>query len=98
MVVGCGEVLNPQECFTPDEMKKYNSDKNSDKTVVIRSEKEVINTKPGKGTTTWKFKIQNTRDVAWDASKTFILDAARINLPNGKTSLAMSAYPVESAK
>lgn len=98
MVVGSGELLNPQECFTPDELKKYNSAKNSDKTVVIRSEKDVINTKPGKGTTTWKFKIQNTRDVAWGASKAFILDAARINLPSGKTSLAMSAYPVESAK
>jgi hypothetical protein len=31
------------------------------------------------------------------ASKAFIWDAARINLPNGKTALAESAYPVESA-
>jgi len=98
MVVGSGELLNPQECFTPDELKKYNSAKNSDKTVVIRSEKDIINSSAKKGTTTWKFKIQNTRDVAWAASKAFILDAARINLPSGKTSLAMSAYPVESAK
>jgi hypothetical protein len=36
--------------------------------------------------------------VAWAASKAFILDAARINLPDGKKSLAMSAYPVESTK
>ena len=36
--------------------------------------------------------------MAWAASKAFILDAAMINLPSGKKSLAMSAYPVESTK
>jgi aminopeptidase N len=36
--------------------------------------------------------------VAWAASKAFILDAARINLPSGKKCMAMSAYPAESIK
>ncbi|MBK43004.1 MAG: peptidase M1, partial [Flavobacteriaceae bacterium] len=45
---------------------------------------------------TWKFKIENSRDVAWSSSTSFILDAARINLPSGKKSIAMSVYPVES--
>lgn len=99
-VVGSGELLNPQDCFTPGQLKKYNDAKNSDKTVIIRSEKEVADKKAQtkKGNATWKFKIQNARDVAWGASKAFILDAARINLPSGKKSLAMSAYPVESTK
>jgi hypothetical protein len=100
IVVGSGELLNPQECFTADQLKKYNDAKASDKTVVIRSEKDVTDKSKQvqKATSTWKFKIQNTRDVAFGASRAFVLDAARINLPSGKKSLAMSAYPVESIK
>ena len=100
IVVGSGELLNPQECFTADQLKRYNEAKGSDKTVVIRSEKDITDksAQPKKGNSTWKFKIQNTRDVAWGASKAFILDAAKINLPSGKKSLAVSAYPVESTK
>ncbi|MBL7742457.1 MAG: M1 family metallopeptidase [Chitinophagaceae bacterium] len=99
-VVGSGELINPQECFSAEQAKKYNDARNSDKTVVIRSEKDITNkdATPKKAANTWKFKIQNTRDVAWAASKAFIIDAARINLPSGKKSLALSAYPVESAK
>ncbi len=100
IVVGSGELLNPQDCFTADQLKRYNEAKGSDKTIVIRSAKDVTdkNAGPKKASSTWKFKIQNTRDVAWGASKAFILDAARINLPSGKKSLAVSAYPVESTK
>lgn len=100
VVVGSGELLNPQDCFTADQLKKYNDAKNSDKTITIRSEKEANekNASAKKGNTTWKFRITNARDVAWAASKAFIIDAARINLPGGKKSLAMSAYPVESTK
>lgn len=98
IVVGSGELVNPAECFTAEEAKRYAAAKISDKTIVIRTADEInngsINTK--KGTTTWKFKIQNTRDVAWAASKAFVLDGAKINLPGGKKSLALSAYPVES--
>jgi hypothetical protein len=100
IVVGSGELLNPQECFTAEQLKRYNEAKGSDKTVVIRSEKDITDkiAPSKKGNSTWKFRIQNTRDVAWAASKAFILDAAKINLPSGKKSLAMSAYPIESAK
>ena len=99
MVVGSGELINAAECLTADEAKKYAAAKNSDNTVVIRGEQDVNSSKTGKpGTNTWKFKIQNTRDVAWAASKAFILDGAKINLPGGKKSLALSAYPVESIR
>jgi hypothetical protein len=40
--------------------------------------------------------MSNTRDVAFSASRAFVWDAARIDLPGGKTSLAESVYPVES--
>lgn len=97
MVVGSGELLNPAETLLPAEAKKYAEAKVSDKTVVIRSQQDVDNNSIKKsGKSTWKFKINNTRDVAWAASKAFVLDGAKINLPSGKSSLALSAYPVES--
>ena len=100
IVVGSGELQNPQDCLTPEQISRLNEVKSSDKTVTIRSDKEVTDkkTRPGKPTCTWKFKIQNARDVAWAASKAFVWDAARINLPSGKKSMAVSVYPVESIK
>jgi hypothetical protein len=100
IVAGSGELLNPQECLTAEQLKRWNDAKNSDKTVVLRSEKEVNdkNSRPNKASCTWKFKINNARDVAWAASKAFVWDAAKINLPSGKKSMAISVYPVESIK
>ncbi len=100
IVVGSGELQNPQECLTAEQQKRWNEAKNSDKTVTIRSEKEVSdkNSRPNKPACTWKFKITNTRDAAWAASKAFVWDAAKINLPSGKKSMAVSVYPVESIK
>jgi hypothetical protein len=97
VVVGSGELLNAQECLTASQYKKYTEAKASEKTVVIRSEKD-LEDKVKKPMLTWRFKIQNARDVAWAASRAFILDGARINLPSGKKALALSAYPIESAK
>ena len=99
IVVGSGEMQNENEVYTAAQIDRLNNARNSDKTIIIRSAKEVtdIKSRPA-GKLTWKFKIQNARDVAWAASKAFVLDAARINLPSGKKALALSAYPVESIK
>jgi hypothetical protein len=98
ILVGSGELQNPQECYTAEQMKRWASAKTSDKTVMIRSDKEVTqkNSRPSTANSTWKFKIQNTRDVAWAASRAFVQDAAKINLPSGKKSIAISVYPAES--
>lgn len=98
IVVGSGELLNPQECYTEEQMKRWEAARNSDKTVTIKSEKEAKDKKsrPQSGNITWKFSMQNTRDVAWAASEAFIQDAARINLPSGKKCMAVSVYPAES--
>jgi hypothetical protein len=100
IVVGSGELQNAQECYTAEQLKRWATAKTSDKTVIIRSDKEVNdpNSRLKTATTTWKFKIQNTRDVAWAASKAFVQDAAKINLPSGKKCMAISVYPVESIK
>ncbi|SRR5579871_2796421 len=100
IVVGSGELQNPSEVLTAEQIKRLKQAKESDKTVIIRSESEVTDpaSRPAKDKLTWKFKITNARDVAFAASTAFVWDAARINLPSGKKSLAMSVYPVESAK
>lgn len=95
-VVASGELLNENEVYSKEETNRWNQARNSDKTVMIRPESEIGKNKSS-GTKTWKFKITQARDFAWASSASFILDAARINLPNGKKSLAISAYPVESA-
>ena len=98
IIVGSGELTNPQECYTAEQMTRWAAAKSSDKTVIIRSDKEVTdpNSRPKQPNCTWKFKTTNTRDVAWAASKAFVQDAAKINLPSGKKSIAISVYPVES--
>ena len=98
VVLGSGELLNPQEVFTAEELRRWNAAKASDKTTAIRTVADVTDPKsrPAKSQLTWKYKINNTRDAAWAASKAFVIDAARINLPSGKKSLAVSAQPVES--
>lgn len=96
LVVGSGEVTNPNECFTAKQLEKYNAAKNSDATIIINSEADV-KAKPNRtGNITWKFNCTQARDIAWAASKAFVLDGARINLPSGKKALALSAYPAEN--
>ncbi len=98
IVVGSGELVNPTEVYTADQVKKWALAANSETTVVIRSADEVLNpaSRPSKDRLTWKFKCVNARDVAFASSKAFILDACKINLPSGKKSLAVSVYPIES--
>lgn len=100
IVVGSGELLNPNDVLTGEQIKRLAQAAKSDKTVMIRSKDEVNdpNTRPKKsGTLTWRFRCQNTRDVAFATSKAFVWDAAKMNLPSGKPSLAQSVYPAESA-
>ena len=99
IVVCSGELQNEADVLTATQISRMAAAKKSDKTVMIRTEAEVTdpNSRPKAATLTWHYKINNARDVAWGSSKSFIWDAARINLPGGKTSLAMSVYPTESA-
>ena len=99
IVVASGELQNPGEVLTAVQSKRLDMAKKSDKAVMIRSETEVTDpaSRPNGATLTWHYKIANARDVSWASSKAFVWDAARINLPSGKTSLAMSVYPVEAA-
>ena len=99
VVVGSGELLNPLEVLTPAQQGRMAKARASDKTVFIRTVEEVRDAKAHlpKAMLTWHFRCNQTRDVAWAASRAFIWDAARINLPGGKKALAQSVYPAESA-
>jgi hypothetical protein len=99
IVAASGELVNPKEVLTNTQLDRLDQARKSDKTVVIRSAAEVSDPasrpKVG-GTLTWHFQMDRTRDAVWSASPVFVWDAARINLPDGKTSLAESVYPPES--
>lgn len=100
LVTGSGVLLNPEEVLTREQINRLKKAAGSDETVMIRSAEEVTDpaSRPSKkGTLTWKFRIENARDIAWASSRAFVWDAARINLPGGETALAQSFYPVESA-
>jgi hypothetical protein len=99
LVVASGELVNPTEVLTTEQIKRLELARNSDKTVLIRTEDEVKKKsgRTAKNKLVWHFKCHGARDVAFASSAGFIWDAARINLPEGKKSLAMSVYPVESA-
>ena len=99
MVMGSGELTNPQEVLTAEQRQRLSEARASDATVLIRTPEEVEApaAAPAAGEKTWRYHMADTRDVAFTASRAFVWDAARMNLPGGKTALAESVFPVESA-
>ena len=97
-VAGSGELLNPKDVLTAAQQQRLEQARGSDKTVYIVKPDEVgqPSSRPTTaGSKTWRFRMEHTRDVAFAASPAFVWDAARINLPDGKKSLAMSVYAAE---
>ncbi|WP_395045953.1 M1 family metallopeptidase [Flavobacterium sp.] len=100
IVVCSGELINPSEVYTTEQQKRWILASKSDKTIQIRSAEEVTNSSSrptGQSTLNWHFKIKNSRDISWASSSAFVIDAAKINLPSGKKSIAIAAYPAESS-
>ncbi len=98
IVAASGELVNPQEVLSGKQISRLNKAKKSDTTVYIIPPSEVGNKDShtsSNGRSVWHFKMENTRDVSWATSKAFVWDAAKINLPSGKSCMAMSVYPVE---
>jgi len=99
IVAGSGELQNEKEVLSDQQIQRLATARKSDRTVMIRTADEVnhrVSRPISTGTKTWHFKMLNTRDVAFGASKAYLWDAAKVNLPGGKPCLAMSVYPVES--
>ncbi|MGI4741668.1 MAG: M1 family metallopeptidase [Janthinobacterium lividum] len=102
LVGGSGELVNPSEVLTATQQQRLAKAAASDQTVLVRTPAEVTQagSRPAgrNGRLTWHFKCARARDVAWAASSAFVWDAAKMNLPSGRKSLAMSLYPVEAAQ
>jgi len=99
IVYGSGDLQNPSQVLTAEQIKRLALAAKSDKTVTIIGPEEAgkpITRPSAKGNLTWHFTMHNTRDVAFAAGKGMIWDAAKINLPSGRKAMAMSCYPVES--
>lgn len=99
IVVAGAELSNPSEVWTQDQLQRLEKAKNSNETVVIRSAEEVTDPKSrpqGSSELTWKFSLKKAHDISWASSAAFVIDAAKINLNEDRTALAMSAYPEES--
>jgi hypothetical protein len=99
LVVGSGDLQNAAQVLTALQQKRLAAARNSNKTVDIIKPEEVGQpaTHPFKGTLTWHFKMENSRDISWAASTAFIWNGAKVNLPSGRKCIAMAAYPGESA-
>lgn len=96
IVYGSGDLQNPKDVLTDEEIKRLETAANSDKTIPIVGAEDVMKRASKTGDLTWHFTMKNTRDVGWAAGKAMVWDAAKINLPSGRKALAMSCYPVES--
>jgi len=99
LVAGTGSLVNGAEVLTKTQLERLKQAAASDKTIFIRTKEEVNDplSRPKKdGTLTWHYHMDHTRDAVFSASPSFLWDAARINLPGGKTALAESFYPVEA--
>ncbi len=94
IVVGSGELLNPEEVLTSKEIDRLDRASKSSETVPVVTRDEVgsRDVRPvGDGPLTWKFRIRDSRDFAWAASKAFIWDAA-----SWQGVLLQSVYPREA--
>lgn len=100
LVFGSGDLENPEEVLTSTQIARLADAIKSEETIMIVAKEEVgkPETRPAsKENLTWHFNMKNSRDVAWAASKAFMWDAAKVNLPSGRTIISQSAYPVESS-
>jgi hypothetical protein len=93
IVAGSGKLMNQREVLPPDVQKQLRLASESQSTIVVARPENFIS--GGQKLKTWKFECVSTRDVAWAASSAFVWDAAKINLPGGRTAVAMSVYPIE---
>ena len=101
-VVATGALQNEGDVYTRAQRERIAEARRSESRVYIVRPEEVgtAAARPSQaGTTTWRYRAENVRDVAWAASEAFILDAAGadVGMQDGSTNtvLAMAAYPHE---
>ena len=101
-VVATGTLQNEGEVYTRAQRDRLAQARRSESRVYVVEPDEVGTpaARPSQsGTTTWRYRAENVRDVAWAASEAFVLDAANaaVEMGDGSTNdvLILSAYPHE---
>ena len=101
-VVATGTLLNEGEVYTAAQRERLARARQSSTAVPIVTREEVGTPAAHprqSGTTTWRYRAENVRDVAWGASRAFLVDAANaaVRMDDGTTNdvLILSAYPAE---
>ncbi|MDI9257790.1 M1 family metallopeptidase [Flavobacterium sedimenticola] len=92
-----GTLLNRNEVFTPEQVKRYaEAEKSFDKPVIVVTQAEAEAAEKGFSDKkkTWKFKAENVRDFGISTSRKFIYDAMAVKT-GSTTSMAISLYPKE---
>ena len=92
-----GTLLNRNEVFTPEQVKRYaEAEKSFDNPVIVVTQAEAEAREKGFSTAkkTWKFKAENVRDFGISTSRKFIYDAMAVKT-GSTTAMAISLYPKE---
>ena len=92
-----GTLLNRNEVFTPEQVKRYRQAENSfDKPVIVVTQAEAMATEKSFSDKkkTWRFRAENVRDFGISTSRKFIYDAMAVKL-GGTNVMAISLYPKE---
>ncbi|MEY2905362.1 MAG: hypothetical protein RJA52_1378 [Bacteroidota bacterium] len=97
IVAATGELQNDKVVLSSVQRERLEkARKSTDDPVFIVTQEEALAAEKQKSTEqkTWIFKASNVRDFAFASSRKFIWDAMAVQ-QNGKTIMAMSAYPKE---
>jgi hypothetical protein len=97
IVASTGELQNPEEVLSPQQISRLEKSKIADEPVIIvsQSEAEEKEKKREPGKKTWHYKAENVRDFAFGSSRKFIWDAMGVDIGEKKI-MAMSYYPKEA--
>ncbi|NBC07239.1 MAG: M1 family peptidase [Bacteroidetes bacterium] len=97
VVAGSGTLQNPKEVLGRDLARRLDNAVESDTAQFIIAPEEIGQALPAsEETVTWRYQMDNTRDVAWACSPAFAWDAAGAKRPDGSRILVQSFYPIES--
>ncbi|HKK79552.1 MAG TPA: M1 family metallopeptidase, partial [Phaeodactylibacter sp.] len=97
VVAGSGTLQNPKEVLGRDLASRLDNAVESDTAQFIIAPEEIGQALPAsEETITWRYQMDNTRDVAWACSPAFVWDAAGAKRPDGSRILVQSFYPMES--
>ncbi|MFW6331491.1 MAG: M1 family metallopeptidase [Gemmatimonadota bacterium] len=97
IVDATGELQNPEEVLTAEQMRRLDEAYRSEEPVFIRTADEIGDpaSRPARrGTLTWHFKAEDVRDFAFASSKAFVWDAAGYRYPGDPRTIKVhSLYP-----